>query len=187
MMPVTPSGPRRAVYRHFFALQARHIFVTIGEHAERINASSFQPVFATFQAYASEIPLREPVFLEQALARLGCRLDAFGEASRTADVVDLLLRRLPHYSENAALNALRTLREKRIAHPERLEANSLPTTTWENAETLLKIPIEALAVCGAYLSYAYVDDQGRLFMDTDVRTAATATRRLLRETGIVPS
>ena len=52
---------------------------------------------------------------------------------------------------------------------------------------MLKIPIEALAVCGAYLSTAYVDDQGHLFIETEIQTAANATRRLLREIGIVPS
>ena len=97
----------------FLALQARHIFVAIGEHAERINASSFQPVFATLQTYASdsfvlaitrllerekrfplqsvhgvleflkahasEISLKQPVFLQQAMERLGYQSDAFGE------------------------------------------------------------------------------------------------------------
>ena len=38
----------------FLAMQARNIFVKIGEHADQVNASSFQPVFATLQGYASD-------------------------------------------------------------------------------------------------------------------------------------
>lgn len=205
----------------FLALQARHIFVAIGEHAERINASSFQPVFATLQTYASdgfvlaitrllereksgfplqsahgvlkflkahasEIPLMQPALLRQAIERLGYQSDAFGEGeSQTAAVVDALLGRLPRASENTALDTLKTLRDKRIAHPERRKAESLPATTWENAEALLKIPIEALAVCGAYLSIAFVDSEGRLTTNSDAQTAAIAMRRLLRQSGIV--
>jgi hypothetical protein len=212
------SGPNADI---FLALQARHIFGAIGEHAEQINASSYRPVFAVLQSYASdifvlavtrllereknyplrsvhgvleflrvhasEIPLKEPVFVIQALLRLGYESDAFGGAGQTAAVVGVLLGRLPHYADNVALDALRTLRDKRIAHPERLEAESLPTTTWEDAETLLKIPIEALAVCGAYLSTGYVDNEGHLFMDSDAQMAANSIRRLLGEIGILPS
>ncbi len=211
------AGPQTDL---FFALQARQMFIVIGEHADAINASTFQPVFATLQAYASdsfvlavnrllerektyplqsihgvlsflrahssELPIREPAFLEQALTRLGYRAGAFGGGSeQTAAVAEALLERLPQASENVALDALKTLRDKRIAHPERVKAEFLPTTTWESAGTLLKIPTEALAVCGAYLSIAFVDSDGHSFAESDARVAAFSTHRLLRQSGIV--
>jgi len=210
------DGPFADIFR---ALQAKEIFATIGEHAGKINASSFQPVFATLQSYASdsfvlavtrlldrernqyqlqsthgvlkflkahieEIPLKEPVFVRQAGMRLGYRIDSF-EENPTA-IVDVLMDRLPHPDENLALNQLKALRDKRIAHPERISAESLPAPTWESAMTLLKIPTEALAVSGAYTSTGFVDNQGRLLIDSDAKRAAFATLRLLREIDIAP-
>jgi hypothetical protein len=151
----------------------------------RYPLQSVQGALLYLRAHATQLPLREPVFLEQSMDRLGYwpQLEALHGAQLTEAVVDALLGRLPHLAENNALNALKTLRDKRIAHPERVRVESLPATTWEDADTLLKIPIEALAVLGGYFSTAYVDNQGRLLTDTDSQVAANAMRRLVRGIG----
>jgi len=130
---------------------------------------------------AANIPLREPVFLEQPMRRLGAWDSVPHEPGleQTQAVVDALIARLPHHTNSAALKALKDQRDKRIAHPERVNANALTATTWDEALKLLDIPREALAVCGAYTSTAYVDDKGKLFAETDAAFAAAATRRIL--------
>jgi hypothetical protein len=207
----------------FLALQARHVFQVIGEHAQRVETSTFQPAFSTYQSYASDsfilavtrllerpsgryrlqsmpavleflrkhagqIPVREPIFLEQSMQRLGVwsQVASLSGTTLTTAVVDVLLGRTPNPDENEALNALKTLRDKRIAHPERVVVESLPTTTWNKADALQRVPIEALATCGAYLSEAFVDAQGDLFEGSNAKRAGFATSRALRELRIAP-
>jgi len=130
---------------------------------------------------AANIPLKEPVFLEQSMRRLGAwdSVPHDPGVAQTHAVVDVLIAMLPHPTNNAALKALKDQRDKRIAHPERVDANSLAATTWDEALKLLNVPREALAVCGAFTSTAYVDNQGRLFAEGDAAFAAAATRRIL--------
>jgi len=42
----------------------------------------------------------------------------------------------------------------RIGHPERIAVELLPTMTFQDTETLLRIPLKVLAVCGVYLGIA---------------------------------
>lgn len=130
---------------------------------------------------AQHIPVRQPIFLEQSMKRLGA-WDAVPHdagVAQTHAVVDVLISKLPHHANNEALKALKDQRDKRIAHPERVDASALATTTWDEALKLLHIPIEALAVCGAYTNEAYVDNEGRLLMSTDAARPGFATRRIL--------
>jgi hypothetical protein len=130
---------------------------------------------------AADIPLKEPVFLEQSMQRLGAwnSVPQAAGVAQTQAVVNVLITKLPHHTNNTALKALKEQRDKRIAHPERIDANALATTTWDEALKLLDIPSEALAVCGAYTSTAYVDNNGKLFAEGDAAFAAAATRRIL--------
>lgn len=198
------------------ALQATYVFEAVGEHSDRVNKSTYLPVFATLQSYSADqfilavnrllerqtkrYPLqsvegvlqfllenaaslspREPIFLEQALKRLGVWEDSLAEKGEdaTKKVAELLLNVLPHYENHDALRALKTMRDKHIAHPERAVAEPIPVS-WNDARALLAIPIEALAVFGSYMGTAYVDDQGRLFTEPDAQIPANATRRLMR-------
>ena len=130
---------------------------------------------------AQVIRARQPLWIQQSMRRLGAWNEVPHEPGReqTRAVVDALLSRLPHHTNNAALNALKELRDKRIAHPERAKPEGLPTTSWSEALKLLDMPLEALGVCGAYTSTAYVDDNGKYMMDADAARAGSATRRLL--------
>jgi hypothetical protein len=130
---------------------------------------------------AADIPLKQPVFLQQSMQRLGAwdSVPHKQGVAQTLAVVDVLIAKLPHHSNCAALKALKEQRDKRIAHPERADAGALATTTWDEALKLLDIPIETLAVCGAFTNEGYVDNTGRLLMDTDAARAGMATRRVL--------
>lgn len=130
---------------------------------------------------AQHIPVRQPIFLQQSMERLGAWNAVPHDAgvTQTRAVVDVLISKLPHYANNEALKALKDQRDKRIAHPERGDAKALATTTWDEALKLLEMPIEALAVCGACTNEGYVDNEGRPLMNTDAARAGVATRRIL--------
>ncbi len=130
---------------------------------------------------AQDIPVREPHWIEQSMERLGMWEHVPHEPGleQTRAVIDALLEKLPHHTNSGPLKALKDLRDKRIAHPERATPEGLPTTSWAEALKLLEIPVEALGVCGAFTSTAYIDDKGRFMMDADAARAGNATRRLL--------
>lgn len=204
----------------YLAYEAHGIFRVIGERVPNSNASTYQPMLAVLQSYASaefvlavmrllerqretyelhsvhgvlmflsdnaeHIPVEQPLWVQQSMERLGlweCVPHEPGPG-QTRSVVKALLSKLPHYTNSEPLNALKALRDKRIAHPERVTPEGIPTTSWSKALKLLEIPVEALGVCGAFTSTAYVDDAGRFMMDADAARAGNATRRLLEATG----
>jgi hypothetical protein len=130
---------------------------------------------------ARDIPVREPLWIQQSMERIGMwgRVPHEPGPAQTRAVVEALVSQLPHYTNSEALKALKDLRDKRIAHPERARPEGLPATSWAEALKLLDIPVEALGVCGAYMSVAYVDDNGRYSMNMDAACAGSAIRRLL--------
>jgi hypothetical protein len=156
--------------------------------SQRHPLQSMPGVLAFLEQHADQIPVREPIFLQQSMERLGewQRLASITGPDLTRAAVDVLLGKMPRHQDSQALDALKTLRDKRIAHPERVAVESLPSTTWESALSLLNIPTEALAVCGAHTSEAYVDSEGRLFIVNDPKRAGFATVRALRELGVIP-
>jgi hypothetical protein len=153
------------------------------EPQKRYSLLSLPGVLAFFGEHAADLTLEQPTFLEQAMDRLGLWTDEIRAATgpdQTRAVVSALQSQLPPANQNAALDALKTLRDKRIAHPEKVAAEAIPRTTWDEAEKLLVMPRQAVAVCGAYYSMAYTDNDGRYFMTTDADTAGYAMRRLFK-------
>jgi hypothetical protein len=130
---------------------------------------------------AQGIPVQEPYWIQQSMERLGMweRVPHEPGLEQTRAVIDSLLAKLPHHTNSEPLKALKDQRDKRITHPERATPAGLPTTSWKKALKLLEIPVEALGVCGAFTSTAYVDHKGRFMMDADAARAGNATRRLL--------
>jgi hypothetical protein len=158
------------------------------EPQKRYALLSLPGVLAFLGEHAADLPLEQPTFLEQAMKRQGLWSDEIRSATgpdQTKAVADALQSKLPVATQNAALNALKALRDKRIAHPENISAEAIPRTTWEEAEKLLVMPRQAVSVCGAYFSMAYTDNEGRYFMTTDAGTAGYAMRRLFKELGII--
>ena len=67
------------------------------------------------------------------------------------------------------LNALKTNRDKRVAHSEAIGALELPKTTWDDAHKLLQWVKDFIATIGwAYLSVAYTDDSGNYLLGSYV-------------------
>ncbi|MGH7867677.1 MAG: hypothetical protein ACREP9_08625 [Candidatus Dormibacteraceae bacterium] len=148
---------------------------------QKYELHSVHGVLLFLRDHADTISIHESLWLEQSMQRLGLWTGIPHESGpdQTRAAVDALVLKLPHYTNSDALKALKELRDKRIAHPERQKPEDIVTTTLDEALKLLQVPVEALAVCGAYTSTAYMDNQGRYIMDTDAARAGLATRRLI--------
>jgi len=158
------------------------------ETQKRYFLLSLPGILGFLSEHAADLTLEQPTFLEQAMKRQGLWTDEIRVATgpeQTRAVANALQGKLPMANQNAALGALKALRDKRIAHPENISAEAIPKTTWEEAQKLLVMPRHAVAVCGAYFSMAYMDNEGRYFMTTDAGTAGYAMRRLFKELGII--
>ncbi len=183
-----PAAEASSYQRMLVALQtyasaefALAITRLLERQGQRYELHSIHGTLLYLQDHASDIPVTEPIFLEQAMQRLGLwdMVPHDAGEEQTQAIVAALICQLPHHTNNQALKALKDLRDKRIAHPERARPEGIMTTTWDEALKLLRVPVEALAVCGAYTSTAYVDNEGRPFAETDAARAGVATRRIL--------
>ncbi len=96
-------------------------------------------------------------------------------------LVKRLRERLPDIHGSDSLRALKTLRDKKIGHPENIDIEDIEKTTWENAERLLELPRSVAGIVGdAYLSTAYWDDEGRYMCSTDGSRVGRAMQRLIK-------
>ncbi|HEX7082458.1 MAG TPA: hypothetical protein VF329_15725 [Gammaproteobacteria bacterium] len=148
---------------------------------------SLPAVLEFVRTNAGALQIRQPTWVERGVARLGITISANGDQEHTTiAVADELIKVLPTPKNNAALNALKALRDKRLAHPENIEAEQIPRTTWEPAEALLEPPKQIVGILGSYTSTAYVDDEGAYLLSLDAQRASTSLRRLLREIRVAP-
>jgi hypothetical protein len=136
---------------------------------------------------AEHLPVREPAFL-RGLDRIGARidgLDALDDMNKTRAVMGGLQHVMPTPETNPGLNALKALRDKRLAHPEAIEAERIPQATWEQAESLLTQAKRMMGILGAWTCEAYVDNDGDYLMTYDAEVAPYSLRRMLREIGVI--
>lgn len=97
----------------------------------------------------------------------------FRTALEASDVVD-------------AIDRLREMRDKRIAHNERVEKVRSPT--WKAVLDLLAFAKNLIGVIGwAYLARVYAGDDVKFTLDTDAQRPSRAMDRLLKQLGIVPN
>ena len=81
---------------------------------------------------AQSIPVQQPHWIQQSMERLDMwdRVPHEPGIGQTRAVIDALLSKLPHHTNSKPLRALKDLRYKRLAHPERATAEPFPTTSW---------------------------------------------------------
>jgi len=79
-----------------------------------------------------------------------------------------------------AFAALKTHRDKLIAHSEAVRPEELPKATFAEIDALLSVVRSFIAAVGfGYLSTAYEDDSGYNFMASDAKRSTTSMKRLL--------
>lgn len=119
-------------------------------------------------------------------------LNRLDDAQITNETVKYFHDNLPPFvlkdfkNMSKSLNALKTARNKVIAHSEAILTSDLPRTTWDEIEQLIDYAKEFLGIVGiGYLSIAYEDDNGNHFLSSDAKRTTRAMERLLQKAGIL--
>lgn len=136
---------------------------------------------------------QKPNFL-RVLKESGLRdstLEKLSDQKLTCEVVNYFNSTLPDITKkdncdlSRALDSVRTIRDKRIAHDEKVKVTDLPKVTWVELNKLLDYAKSFIGVIGwGYLSTAY-EANGEYIRSRDAKYISTAMRRLLEGTSIM--
>jgi hypothetical protein len=86
-----------------------------------------------------------------------------------------------------ALSALKTIRDKIVAHPEAIRRDQLPRATLAEIDQLVALAKCFVSAVGlGYLSIASEDNEGHYFMSSDAKRSTVCLRRLLEKASVVP-
>jgi len=133
------------------------------------------------EEHAQELKIEQPIVLRRDMQRLRVwcpEMDGPDAAEIVRAVCRSLRARVPRVATSRALDALRALRDKRIAHHEQL-TSELQRTTWDAAQSLLHPAKDIVGVVGmAFVSTVFTDDEGRYMMDSDAQRSASQLRRI---------
>ncbi len=150
--------------------------------------NSIPSVLDYFDNNKENLEITEPYSLEQQLMRLGLDLAGFEKltnAEQNTIIYNELSRRSPSLQDNEALAALKTMRDKKIAHPEDINVQSLEKATWQAAEDLLQYPKDVVGVLGdGYLSTVYMLEDGEYLLTSDATRVGRGMKRMLKDLGI---
>lgn len=90
-------------------------------------------------------------------------------------------------ANSRALEALRTLRDKVVAHPEAIRLEDMPKPLYQEIEDLMELARAFVAAVGSgYLSFDYEADDGHYFMADDAKRPTTSLKRLLQAADVLP-
>ena len=93
-----------------------------------------------------------------------------------------------HPDLQETLNDLRIMRDKQIAHHERVSAEEMPKIQWGKIPPLLDVPKRVIGIIGhAYLPTVYVDGDRAYIRTSNAERASRALRRLLKQAKIIPT
>ena len=111
-------------------------------------------------------------------------LTAGSESTLTA--MGVLRSMMPSAKTDRALDALKGLRDKWLAHPEHIALEGIPKTTWAPADKLLRTGQLMVGALDSLTSTVYLDNAGSYLLTGDARRASVSTHRLLRKLKIAP-
>jgi hypothetical protein len=84
------------------------------------------------------------------------------------------------------LTALKTLRDKVVAHSEAVDLEELPKPTYADIDRVVALARGFVgAVAFAYLTVGYEDDSGSSSISFDAERATHSLRRLLERSGVL--
>ena len=146
---------------------------------------SIRSILEFIEKNADRLELQNPKLAREGLKVLGLDTSAFDATDTSAQKNVVIARRLrdkiPDVENHAALRALKTLRDKKITHPEDIDLATIEKTTWEEGEKLLVLPRGVVGVIGdAYLSTAYWDNEGNYCGSIDGSRVGRAMQRLIK-------
>ena len=161
----------------------------------RYRIRSIPEALNLLQKFANELPIkRKPLVLN--------KLVEFGYDMEQVQVMpdkEITLRIVKYFSDNLqpktiisnineihdALDALKKVRDKAIAHPEAIEASELKLPTYAKIDQLVDMAKKFVVVIGnGYLGMNY-ELNGKYLHTSDAKRASRSLRRLLIKAGIL--
>lgn len=138
-------------------------------------------------------PIVDKFNLWRDLARQGMSRAAIDELKRSSDrditraLVAFLRSRLDNPETAQAVDRIKLVRDKAIAHNEDIKAYGASGPTWTSVLALLSVAKDVVGVVGwAYLSIVYMHE-GEYQLTSDAKRPSRAMQRLLEDLGIVAS
>jgi len=183
------------VFSTFQAFCIDQIILSINKLYEKPGRSyqlkSIPAILNYFLEKSQSLEVTQPNLLKQQLMRLNMQVLETEETDQyTMNILihQKMINHIPDISNNETLAALKTLRDKRIAHPEDISVESLPKPTWSAVEELLTPAKDIVGIIGdGYLSTAYMLEDGEYLLSTDATRVGRGIRRLLGNLGIQAS
>jgi len=152
---------------------------------ERYPNLSLPSILNYIEAKAEQLEPQELHPVRCGFKLLGIETVDFDAADSSLKRSYLIVRhiraRMPDIDKSNALFALKTLRDKKIVHPEDVDLDKIEKTTWEEAEWFL-VPARATVgiIAYAYLSAAYLDHKGSYLPSVDGSRVGRAMERLVK-------
>ncbi len=159
----------------------------------RYQIRSVSEALKVLEKYAKEFDIKRKSIVIGKLEELG--YDG-GQLQKMSDV-DLTLKIVQHFSENLpqsliseagmprALNALKTIRDKAIAHREAIEVSGLKIPSYAKIDQLVDLAKKFIIIVGnGYLGINYEVDS-RFFHTSEAKRASRSLRRLLVKAGVL--
>jgi len=159
----------------------------------RYQIRSIPEALNVLEKYAKEFEIKRKSIVISKLEELG--YDA-GELKKMSDV-NLTMKVVKYFSENLpksliseagmpkALDALKTIRDKAIAHREAMEVSGLKIPSYAKIDQLIDLAIRFVIIVGnGYLGINY-EIAGRYFHTSGAKRASRSLRRLLVKAGVL--
>lgn len=176
---------------------SRHLILTMNRIFEkeggRYKVRSIPEAIKVLREHADELTIEQ----KQVVIAMLC--DSGFDPEQLANVSDPDFTRIlvAHFEQTAprsclkeseglsrALDALKTLRDKFVAHPEAVKPAELPKTTFHEINQLLGFAKFFVSTVGlAYLGMSYADSSGRYHLCVDAGRASRCLKRLLQAAG----
>ncbi|MDX1572895.1 MAG: hypothetical protein R3341_02625 [Methylophaga sp.] len=191
-----------ASYGQFFGSLQRYInrvlilsVARIFESNNRHKIRSIPAALKLMRENSEDLKIPERPTLIKEMVNLGYTedaLDKMTEKALTELVINHFEEVIPKAEEESeielesALYALKTIRNKNVAHHEAVEWNNLPKPTYSQLRELIEIAKDFVSVVGLpYLSTVYRCDRGDYLLSSDAGKTARCMGRMLKKLGVI--
>lgn len=177
-------GCLQVILGRYIILQTAKLF---DYPCKKFKKRSIYTAICTLNIYKDQLKIEQPIILERKAKEYGLGIEISGSVSNPQ-----LTTALAAYFENQlgseknqnrlyfAVENIKTLRNKKIAHPEMISDAELPPTTFGDIKLIIDFAKQFVATIGiAYLSIIYDDDSGDYFLTSDAQRAKRCLKRIL--------
>jgi AbiU2 len=179
-------------YDHLFgvfqSVLASRLILSINKIYEKVGrypTRSIPAALSLLEQHCENFKIQDRDGLEQKLAELGFDRESLRELCEpqlTQMVIKYLKKGCPSQDD---LNALKTHRDKRIAHNEAINDDKLPEILWGEPEKLLEYAKHVMGILGNHYLGSRYEIDGKYELSYDARQTGITLSRLLNEAGIV--